>query len=65
MNFDDLIGLEVERAKNILVKNGYTKINIVNNYKSDEKCNELLVCLVKQTNDLVTLVCGSFFIIKD
>ena len=26
---------------------------------------KFMVCLVKQTNDLVTLVCGSFFIIKD
>jgi hypothetical protein len=65
MNFDELIGMQVCRAKDILVKNGYTNINIVNNYKSDEKCNELLVCLAKQTNDLVTLVCGNFFIIKD
>ena len=65
MDFDDLIGLDIDSAKNKLLENGYTNINIVNNYKSDEKCNEMLVCLAKQTNDLVTLVCGNFFIIND
>ena len=31
----------------------------------DEKCNELLVCAVKQGENLVTLVCGGFYIIKN
>ena len=65
MNFDTLIGLEVSRAKDILSQNGFDNVEVKENLIPDEKCNELLVCAVKQGENLVTLVCGGFYIIKN
>ena len=65
MNLDNLIGLDVNYAKSFLIENGYSNIKVINNYQDDDKCNTELVCLVKENNDEITLVCGKFFIVND
>ena len=65
MDFNELIGLEENSAKEILKGNGFENIKTVINAKEDEKCNKLLVCAVKQTEDVITLICGKFYIIGE
>ena len=61
-NLDNLIGLPVEEAQLLLNKNGYKNINIINNYKHNDKCDTLLVCAVRQGEDDVTLILGKFYV---
>jgi hypothetical protein len=63
MDFDSLIGLEESQARFLLSKNGYNNIITVINSKDDNNCNKDLVCAVKYQGDIVTIICGKFYII--
>jgi hypothetical protein len=62
MDFSSLIGLETEKAKEILVKNGYNNIEIIQNAEHNELCDSVLVCSAKESNGKVTLICGEFYL---
>jgi hypothetical protein len=62
MDFSSLIGLDVEKAKTILAENGYTNVEITLNAEHNELCDSVLVCLAKESNGKVTLVCGEFYL---
>lgn len=62
VNFDNLIGLKLDEAMDILNQNGYKNINIINNYKHNDKCDSLLVCAVRECENEITLVCGEFYV---
>ena len=62
MDFRDLIGLNVNDAKKVLSNFGYNDIDEVINSKSNEKCDSLVVCAVKENGKKITLVCGEFFL---
>lgn len=64
MNFDELIGLKSEDAIELLQKNGYNNIEIVENFKNDDGCNQTLVCFAKEDGGAVKLVCGKFKILQ-
>ena len=62
MDFNDLIGLDVTDAKKVLNNFGYNDIEEVINSKSNELCDTLVVCAVRQKNKKITLVCGEFYL---
>ena len=62
MDFKDLIGLEVNDAKKILAKFGYNDIEEVINSKSNEQCDTLVVCAVRNDDSKITLILGEFFL---
>ena len=62
MDFKDLIGLEVNAAKKILAKFGYNDIEEVINSKSNEQCDSLVVCAVRNDDGKITLILGEFFL---
>jgi hypothetical protein len=57
-----LIGYNLQEAVDILKENGLTKINIIENIKHHELCDNVLVCGVKQAGNEVTLICGEFYL---
>lgn len=61
-DLNNIIGLTVKEAQLILNKNGYKNINIINNYKHNDKCDTLLVCAVRQSKNDVTLIVGEFYV---
>ena len=61
-DLNNIIGLTVKEAQLILNKNGYKNINIINNYKHNDKCDTLLVCAVQQSKNDVTLIVGEFYV---
>ncbi len=61
-DLDNLIGFEVSRAKSLLQNNGFKNINIMENFKPNEKCDTKIVCSVILNEDMVTLVCGEFYL---
>ena len=60
MDFNSLIGLTDSEAKQILIQNGYSDIEIKINSKHDEKFDALLVCAAKEDDEKVILICGEF-----
>ena len=62
---ENLIGIEPEKAIEILKESGYKKINTIINAKDNEKCNKILVCSVKYDSDTATIICGKFYIVED
>ena len=64
LNFDDLVGLNLDEARKILKENGYNKINVILNSKSAKECNEMLVCSVRFEKNNITLICGEFLVEK-
>lgn len=60
MDFNSLIGLEEKEARQVLAQNGYNNIETIINAKHVELCDSLLVCLAKEENGKVHLVCGEF-----
>ena len=57
-----VIGLEEQKAIELLKKNGFDKINIKINSKHNDLCDTNLVCGVQENENGVTLVCGEFFL---
>ena len=62
MDFRDLVGLCVDDAKKVLGNFGYNDIEEVINSKSNEKCDTLVVCAVRENGKKITLVLGEFFL---
>lgn len=60
-DFDNLIGLEITKAKEILIQNGFNDIDVVMNAEHNDKCDKILVCAARHISGKVTLVCGEFF----
>ena len=58
----NLIGLELNSAKEKLEQSGIKNVSVVMNAEHDEKCDSVLVCAVKQTETVVILICGEFLI---
>ena len=61
-DFNSLIGLKLEKAKEKLEQSGIKNIKVVMNAEHDEKCDSVLVCAVKQTETEIILICGEFLI---
>ena len=62
MDFKSLIGLELEKAKKVLLEFGYNDIEEIKNSKENELCDSLIVCSVRESNKKVTLICGEFYL---
>ena len=62
MVLDNLIGLEVKKAKKILSEFGYNDIEEIINSKDNELCDTTIVCAVRENGTKVTLVCGEFYL---
>ena len=60
--FEQLIGLEITKAKEILSLKGYNNIEVILNSEHNDKCDTVLVCAVKKDNNSVKLICGEFFL---
>ena len=59
-DFNNLIGVEVSKAKEILNSNGFDKVNIIMNAEHNDKCDTILVCAVRVADDSINLICGEF-----
>lgn len=62
MDFKSLIGLEEEKARQFLIENGYNNIETIINSKNNELCDTLVVCSVRYSASMVTLICGEFYL---
>ena len=62
MEFNDLIGLDVTDAKKVLNNFGYNDIEEVINSKSNDMCDTLVVCAVRESNKKITLILGELFL---
>ena len=62
MDFKDIIGLEVTKAKKVLADFGYNDIEVKKNSKEDGLSDSLVVCLVREKNSKITLICGEFYL---
>lgn len=61
-NFNDLIGLEVQIAKEKLEQSGIKNVRVVENAEHNDKCDTSIVCAVRENLDGVTLICGEFLV---
>ncbi len=61
-DFDSLIGLEEDKAREILTKFGYKNINVLLNSKLNEKYDKRIVCSVRNSEKVVTLIIGEFYV---
>lgn len=62
MELNSLIGLEEQSARQILLENGYNNIEVIINSKDNTLCDTKLVCAVRESDDVITLVCGEFYL---
>ena len=62
MDYKDLIGLKLEKAKKVLLDFGYNDIEEVVNSKENELYDSLVVCAVRERNSKITLICGEFYL---
>ena len=62
MDFNGLIGLEEEKARQFLIKNGYNNIETVINSKDNNLCDTKVVCAVRNSGEKITLILGEFFL---
>ena len=60
-DFEELIGLEIEQAKELLSKKGFNDIEIILNSEHNDKYDKTLVCAVRKKDEKITLICGRFF----
>ena len=61
-DISNVIGLEKAKAVELLNKNGFENIKLIENSVHNDLCDTKLVCSAKQTGDVVTLVCGEFYL---
>ena len=61
-DISNVIGLEKAKAVEVLKQNGFEKIELIDNLIHNDLCDTKLVCSAKQTGDVVTLVCGEFYL---
>lgn len=62
MEFNSLIGLKEQDARQFLLNNGYNNIETIINSKNSNKCDTLVVCAVRESEAKITLVCGEFYL---
>ena len=62
MDFNSLIGLDEEKARQFLMENGYNNIETIVNSKDNKLCDTKVVCAVIMFDDKITLVCGEFYL---
>lgn len=55
-----LIGLTITEAKEKLKENKITEIEVVDNFKENDRCNTKIVCSVKIDDNKCRLICGEF-----
>ena len=59
----NVVGLEKDKAVDVLNKSGVKKVNVIINSKYNELCDSQIVCSAKEQSDgSVTLVCGEFYL---
>ena len=62
MDFSSLIGLDEQKAIQILKENGYKDIEVKKNSEHNDLCDSFLVCLAKEEDGKAILVCGEFYL---
>ena len=62
MEFNSLIGLDEQKARQVLAKNGYNKVEVIINSKDNNLCDTKVVCAVRENEGVVTLLCGEFYL---
>ena len=62
MDFNSLIGLDEEKARQFLLENGYNNIETIVNSKDNNLCDTKVVCAVRKFDKKITLVCGEFYL---
>ncbi len=61
-DIDSLIGLELEKAKALLIGAGFKNIEVILNTDKKQKIeyDTVLVCAVRVADDSIKLICGEF-----
>lgn len=62
MNFNSLIGLDEQKARQFLMENGYNNIETKINSKDNNLCDTKVVCAVRKNEKKITLICGEFYL---
>ena len=62
MDFKNLIGLEEQKARQVLLENGYNNIETKVNSKDNDLCDTKVVCAVRENEHTITLICGEFYL---
>ena len=62
MEFNSLIGLDEQKARQVLAKNGYNKVEVIINSKDNNLCDTKVVCAICENEGVVTLLCGEFYL---
>ena len=62
MDFNNLIGLSEQDARQFLLKNGYNNIETIINSKDNKLCDTKVVCAVFEKINKIILVCGEFYL---
>ena len=62
MDFNNLIGLEEQKARQFLIENGYNNIETIINSKDNNLCDTKVVCAVRNNGERITLICGEFYL---
>ncbi len=62
LNLKELIGLEANVAKQLLLADGKYKINVIINSKPNDKYDTKIVCNAKLENGVINLYCGEFYL---
>jgi hypothetical protein len=62
MDFNSLIGLDEQKARQVLIENGYNNIETKENSKDNDLCDTKVVCAVRETENKITLICGEFYL---
>lgn len=60
-DLESLIGFKVDKAKEKLEIEGFKNVVVVLNSEHNDKCDEVIVCAVREQDGCVTLICGEFF----
>ena len=62
MDFNSLIGLDEQKARQVLIENGYNNIETKENSKYNDLCDTKVVCAVRENVNKITLICGEFYL---
>ena len=61
-DLNNLVGIELNLAKEKLKNEGFSKVSVVFNLEHNEKCDTNIVCAVRQNGEEITLICGEFYL---
>lgn len=60
LNLQDLIGMELSKAKEKIKNETEFTVEVIINAKNNDLCDSLVVCNAKLSENIIKLYCGEF-----